>query len=322
MAADAKSPNPAATGESFGARLKAWWDGRPAGAAPPADPDRRVQAACEAVDAGPRPGERPGWSAERITAATRIFGPATTFPGGQDSVRNLVVPLGLTERHGVIEYGSGLGVGARLMAREFKTYVDAFENDPALADEHDRLNRTAQFGRHVTLHRDGIAAAQLKPESRDAALMREALSHETDKRSVMTGLMRMLRPGGQLVLVELVRNVASRSTADIEELNRPEHRRFALERPGDIKDLLVGLGFDVRIVEDITRDQVVALRTALTGLAGSLKAKRVPGDQRDWLIWEAEYWARRTTVLEGGDVGLYRFYARLPETDPFAKRLK
>ena len=303
---------------TFKDRLKSWWHGSAGEPLLAPEPESVLRAAQQAERAGPKPGDPLGWQPERVHAMAWLFGEGADMPDGARWFRDLIVPFGLREAHGAVVMRAGTGLAVRVMAREFGAYVDAFESRPALADEQDRLNRKAGLSRRVTLFRSDFAQARVRPQSRDAAFGWEALSFERDKYERLAELTGLLRPGAQLVLVELARKTTQTSTADIRELNALEPNPLVLETTGNLKTSLVQLGYDVRIVEEITDSFVQRTAAALMASSERLKGGRVPRAERDWVIWEAEYWARRVTALRGGDVGLYRYYARLPEADPFA----
>jgi len=304
----------ASAAAAFRARFKAWWNGdAPPGTAPAGVP-HGAAAAPAAAPPPPLPG---GWTAERAAVVQRLFGEGQALPGGAAALHELLVPLGLKDRHSVVELGSRFGFAARKVVQDTGAYVDAFEAEPALAEVQERLNRASGLGRKLVLLPEPPRAETLKPDSRDAVLGFEALAREgTDDMALLTLVRQALRPGGQLLLVELLyRETPAAPEPALAALNRLEPQPLCPAVLPDLRARLEMLGFDVRIAEDITAPYCKAAKEALLRLDEGLRQHPPAAEQGRWLLREVECWARRVALLKAGRIGAFRLYACIPGSE-------
>jgi hypothetical protein len=122
-----------------------------------------------------------------------------------------------------------------------------------------------------------------------------------------------LKPGGQLVLLETVSDLPLEA-ADPTAATwlRLDHRAAGAPSELAITEALGRLGFDVRIVEDVSRrDMLNAMegwRVAVEGMAGARPALR----QVAVVVREAELWLARVRLMRAGRLRLVRWDAIAP----------
>jgi hypothetical protein len=251
----------------------------------------------------------PAWPSARIGIAEALWGEGFLSPGGAAETLRLAKPMGLSAASSLVLLGAGSGGPVRSIATSLGVWVSGFEANPrlaALANERSvraGLGRRAQvetwdpaaptFHRHYYHH--GIALEPLRGAKPEPTLAALALA---------------LKPGGQLVLVELVADTAlDAADPTVATWARLEHRPPIA--PGEllVTRVLGRLGFDVRIVEDISR------RNVQQSVAGWLTAVHAMEDTRPTthelalLVKEAELWLARDRLLRTGRLRLVRWHA-------------
>ena len=119
-----------------------------------------------------------------------------------------------------------------------------------------------------------------------------------------------LKPGGQLVLLEMVADLPV-DPADpmVATWARLEHRPAAVPSELEITNALARLNFDVRIVEDVSRQHmhnaVEGWRAAVQAMAGGRQSLR----QIAVMVREAEPWLARFRLMRLGRLRLVRWHA-------------
>ncbi len=76
-----------------------------------------------------------------------------------------------------------------------------------------------------------------------------------------------------------------------------------------IKQRLAASHLDVQQAADMSKEFCSHITHNLAGLTNVLKQGTIPKDQRSWIMWEIELWARQVLVLQGGNIGFYLFHA-------------
>jgi hypothetical protein len=119
-----------------------------------------------------------------------------------------------------------------------------------------------------------------------------------------------LKPGGQFVLLEIVADLPlDPADATVAAWARLDHRSATVPSELGITRVLGRLGFDVRIVEDVSRRH---LKYAVTGWRDAVKVMegtRPTLRQLALVVHEAELWLARFRLMRAGKLRLVRWHA-------------
>ncbi len=151
---------------------------------------------------------------------------------GSDFVRAAMLAL-LPSGYVVADLGCGTGqIAAELAAAAQR--VIAVDNSPAMLGA--ARKRTAALA-SIDLRRGDLAALPIDDGECDAALLLLALTYVSDPPSVLAEARRILKPGGKLVVVDLLEH----DREDFQRHMGQQWRGFALDQ---IKETLASAGFD------------------------------------------------------------------------------
>jgi hypothetical protein len=250
------------------------------------------------------------WPAERQEVVDALWGEGFQFPGGEAETMRLVKPLGLSAATSLLLLGAGSGGPPCSIASDLGAWVTGYESDNDLLNAAtDRslrsgLSRRAQiaswdpdspaFERGYFHH--GLA---LEP-------LRDALVEPT-----LTAVAQALKPGGHLVMLQTVAdtplNPEDPLVAAWQQLDGRRLDRLPAEIT--ITRALGRLGFDVRIVEDLSRrhvqQSVAGWRDAVRGMEQAKPNHREAAQ----LIREAELWLLRVRLFRSRALRLVRWHA-------------
>jgi ubiquinone/menaquinone biosynthesis C-methylase UbiE len=132
----------------------------------------------------------------------------------------------------VADLGCGTGQVASLLAPCVKQVIGV---DQSAAMLKAAAKRTAAFD-NVELRRGSLEALPLEPASCDAALLLLALTYVTEEAAVAAELGRVVRPGGRVVVVDLLRH-------DRDDFRREMGQHSNGFTPGALAELLTAAGF-------------------------------------------------------------------------------
>lgn len=296
----------------FRDRFHAWWEGyelaRGGGKAakPAAKPAAREHI----------PPTIAAWPEPRRLLIQELFGEGMTTPGGITAITHMIKPLGLNEKHTVVEIGTGLGGIARLVAKETGAYVFAFEADGDLVTAGTELSHKAGLAKKAQIRKMPAGDFEARPRSVDAIIAKEALIYVPDKKEVFAAMRKALKPGGQITLTDYLL-VGDLGEPAVRQWQEGEPVPPNLLTPAGIRAMLEEIDLEVRVLEDFTEEYCTAALASFADYAHRLRQAAQSPDGVDeersaWLLSEGALWSRRTAALQSGAVKLYRLYARLP----------
>ena len=137
----------------------------------------------------------------------------------------LIDKLGMAERQLVLDVGCGTGGPALELVRATGAEVvgiDLSERHVRLATE---LARADGLADRASFHLGDATSLPFEPGSFDGALMLESFFHMPDQAGVLRQIAKVLRPGGRLVIGNLVQRtpLSDEQNAALEELWREGH---------------------------------------------------------------------------------------------------
>ena len=296
---------------SFRERFLAWWEGYELSRA-----ERKAEKnGRKPADRGPVETTVKSWPEPRREIVQLLFGPGMISPDDPASIMRMIQPLGLNEKHTVVEIGAGLGGLARLVAKETKAYVFGFEADQDLVREGNDLSAKAGLTKKAQLKCMPPGEFEARPKSVDAIVAKESLLSVPNKSEVFAAMRKALKAGGQLTITDFMLATDSVSPA-VEQWLDSEPVRPDLKTAADTRAELESLGLEVRVLEDISDEFSASTRAAFATMAHQLRLDaaehgEVNEDRQNWVLSEGGLWLRRLAALASGEVRLYRIYARL-----------
>ncbi len=192
------------------------------------------------------------WPEARIAAAESVWGEGFTGPGGAEEVLRLSRPLGITPAASALLLGAAGGGPSRALTTAFGGWVSGFEADPQLvALATDRLAR-AGLARRAPVAQWSPQAPTFRQSYFHHVLALEALRGARPELA-LGAVAQALKPGGQLMLTELVVDAADEfDNAMVSAWTSRDMREREMPTETHISRTLTRLGFDVRVVEDVS----------------------------------------------------------------------
>ncbi|MGH7211588.1 MAG: hypothetical protein ACREF1_09025, partial [Acetobacteraceae bacterium] len=254
---------------------------------------------------GARPEEV--WPPERLAITDALWGDGHAIPGGEEEVLRLARPLGLSGACSVLLLGCGPGGAARCIAERLGTWVGGFECDPALVAAATRHCIGAGLGKRARIERWNPAKPRFGTCYYHHALALEPL-RLGNAGDIMPALADALRPGSNLVITEVVDVGAADGGASIADWLRVE-RRTMPPAASVVTGTLERLGFDIRVIEDITQRHVRLAALGWRGLVQGIGAARPTPARAAHLVAEIELWLLRARLMQAGRIRLMRWPA-------------
>jgi SAM-dependent methyltransferase len=251
----------------------------------------------------------PVWPSARVSVAEALWGEGFLFPGGGSEVLRLAKPLGLSAASSLLLIGAGTGGPPRRIAAEFGVWVTGYEANPHLVEVANERIRRAGLGRRAQVEPWDPSAPRFPPRYFHHGIVVDALSLAPPE-PLLTAASRALKPGGQLVLLETVADLPlDRADPMVAAWSSLDH--CSVDPPSElaITDVLARLGFDVRVVEDVSRR---AVQNAIQGWRGAVQAMaeaRPALRQVAMVVREAELWLARCRLMRSGRLRLVRWHA-------------
>jgi SAM-dependent methyltransferase len=250
------------------------------------------------------------WPPERLEVVNALWGDGFQFPGGQAETMRLVKPLGLSAATSLLVLGAGSGGPPCSIASNLGVWVTGYESDP------DLLNAAADRSLRAGLSRRAqMTAWDPEAPSFERGYFHHGLALEPLRdgqvEPTLAALAQALKPGGHLVLLETVADTPLNPDDEVVAAwQRLDGRRLdRLPAEITITRALGRLGFDVRIVEDVSlrhiQQSVTGWRDAVRGMEHAKPNHREAAQ----LIKEAELWLLRIRLFRSRALRLVRWHA-------------
>jgi len=251
----------------------------------------------------------PRWPRARLAVADTLWGEGFTGPGGAQEVMRLATPLGVTSAASVLLLGAASGGPPRVLATAFGGWISGFEVDPDLVDlATERLTRAGLARR-----------APVSQRSPHAPIFRQAYFHHALAFEPLRGarpelalgaLAQGLKPGGQLILTELVADMDTPAGDPVMGAwTSRDGRQSNMPTEVAITGTLARLGFDVRVVEDVSARHTATAIDGWQNLVSSLAGRRPGVAEVAAVVSEAEVWLLRLRLIRSGRMRLVRWHA-------------
>lgn len=188
-------------------------------------------------------------------------------PGGEELTRRMLELAAVGEDDRAIDIASGAGTTAILAARECGCEVVGIDYGPAAVAGANETARAEGLGERVSFIEGDAEALPFDDDSFDVAICECALCTFPDKATAVAEMARVLRPGGRLVLSDVIAD-HSRLPADLRGTMATVACVGAALPEQGYRELLGAGGFEVEAVEG-AQDDVARMcdrvRTRLRG---------------------------------------------------------
>jgi ubiquinone/menaquinone biosynthesis C-methylase UbiE len=193
--------------------------------------------------------------------------PDELFPHDQDHYGGLAANDALAERAGmgkgtrVVDFCAGLGGPSRYFAHRYGAYVTGIELTPARVKGAEELTRRVGLQDTVRVIEGNVMQVPLPESSVDVVISQESLLHVPDKERALAEAYRILKPGGRIVFTDWV---AHHPLSEVDKKLMWQGMAVAdLYSLQKYAKLIERTGFDVKSVEDLTRDWADILKQRL-----------------------------------------------------------
>lgn len=187
-------------------------------------------------------------------SARRVFP-----PGGEDLYRQVARLTDLSSSTEVLDVASGRGIPLEFFAREYGIHGTGVEEDPRLVGEAEAHARSEGLAHQVSFQEAPSDDLPFRDETFDVVIGEMGLAAYVDPKEAIRELARVTRPGGQIVLVQLVWK------APVNE----DRRRILSEHLGarplmmmEVRRVLLEAGVRDLVTEDWTDEEMAFRREA------------------------------------------------------------
>jgi len=125
-------------------------------------------------------------------------------PGGEDLYRQIALLTEMAPGFEVLDVASGKGVPLQYFVEEFGVTASGVELDPAMVDAAEHWSRETRAGDRIQFQTGRSDALPYRDEIFDVAIGELGLANHCEPRDAIRELVRVTKPGGFVVLVQLV----------------------------------------------------------------------------------------------------------------------
>ncbi|HEY8289842.1 MAG TPA: hypothetical protein VIG49_11275 [Acetobacteraceae bacterium] len=250
------------------------------------------------------------WSAERLALADSLWGAGYVIPGGEIEILRLAKPLGLSAASSLLLLGAGAGGAACSLATKLGVWVSGFESDADLVAAAARHLSQAKLGRRAQIQTWNPAEPGFSRQYYHHCLALEPLQGSKPE-PTLAAVALALKPGGQVMLLELVADTPFGATDAVAARWASLERRDLAALPSEvaITRVLGRLGFDVRIVEDVSQRHMEQALLGWRTTVRSMEYARPSVRNASLVVREAELWLLRLRLFRSGRLRLVRWHA-------------
>jgi hypothetical protein len=249
------------------------------------------------------------WNRDRIAVVESLWGEGFIFPAGEQETLRLAVPLVLSEATSLLLVGAGSGGPASCIAEQLGAWVTGFEADPDLAGLAMERSSRNGFGKRAAIKIWDPTTPNFSRRSFHRALALEPL-RGAPPGPILVALFQALRPGGELMLVDLVADKPLDPTDDaVLAWSLLEGRAPVVPSQRAITAALGRLGFEVRVTEDISLRHMQQALRGWHDVLRDMRENKPSHATAKMLVAEAELWLRRTSLIREKRIRLVRWDA-------------
>ena len=317
----------------FALRMRAWWEGYDSDEMAAAYKKRYgktlpSKAGKSSGDALPKGGKAPEsqeeeqadqaeeelefepWDQNRIDIAQFVWGDGYCGPGGPEHIIAMSKLLALGPKMSLMEVGAGLGGPGRTLADNFGVWVTGYEASQPLVDAGNELSKMAGMAKKVEItHYDPENITDMD-RTFDRVFAKDAMLTIENKKDLINACYEQTKAEGLMLMTEYVLgDEGSSGVKEFQEWREAEPFRIYPVTDEDLVGMVKDSGFSIRVNEDITESYIQLIASAWGGadkVVASLMEREDGPAMIDTLLKEAEYWNRRSRLMEDGHLKVWR----------------
>jgi ubiquinone/menaquinone biosynthesis C-methylase UbiE len=246
---------------------------------------------------------------DRMRVAQWLWGDGFVMPGNAAFVLETVKPVGLNPAMSMLDISAGLGGAARVIAQTFGTYVTGLERSPERAKRGMEMSVVANLAKRAVISQFNPETIELRANSFDCVLARAATYNVVEKERLLRVIFQGLKQRGQLLLNEFVLDPSLADRRELATWTACESHPPQLWTIEQYTDCMTSLGFDIRVVEDISKTYQSLIVAGWARLLDEVDLKHMAKKHKITIIDEAELWTLRMAALQSGALRVYRVIA-------------
>ncbi len=189
---------------------------------------------------------------DRVPVFEAMYGKGFISPGGRQAVDRMFAGLDLNRKH-LLDIGFGIGGMAHYLASTFDVRVTGLEVHAWMVDYATGSAPERARGRVDFLTYDDEGNIPLPPACIDLAYSKGVLTNVEDKRSLFQEVARVLRPDGQICLIDWV--VPPETGPTTERLFSTGELSYK-ETEASYREILASCGFQQIECQDVSQEYV------------------------------------------------------------------
>lgn len=258
----------------------------------------------------------PVWPRAKIAISQRVFGRGFVAPGGADTAVEMVKSLGLDPVQSVLDLTMGAGGFSAALASRYGVWITGYERNPALFDQAAVELPAIKSGDQVRANFYDPETVELPRKKFDVVLFVDEMHRIQDRVGMIEKIHQSMKDWGQFLLGDYVIPDDSPPSKRLEAWLQSRGEPVTLWTRSQYETALSNQGFDVRVIRDVSQNQVELIRRDFAEFVAALNADRQVTETRvgrEALMSLAEDWSRLASLLQAGELQLMRFVSMKPE---------
>ena len=250
------------------------------------------------------------WDPNRLEVAQYIWGEGFCGVGGPSYVVNLCKLLALKPEMSVMEFGAGLGAGARALVEGFGCWITGFEESGRLVERANHKSHMLGMAKKAKIDILDLGDPSGFGRNYDRVVSRAVLHRFKNKQNILSLINKHMKPTGLVLATDFV-------AADDRALSDPEVKDWLRHEPftpfiltaKGFSELFAACDFVVRVDEDVTKEYIDMVNRAWQGadeLVDRVQHQPDGAELITVLMRHGELWNRRAKLLKSSKMRMWR----------------